>query len=378
MNSRRTLCILACGILSWTALYAQNASRVQTGPRSLTIARSQVAPTDQVATQAQVAPSPQTAPHALATLDVYARRYLVQHYVEQALEVRPEHLVIDTARVDCTTLVEYCLARRLVDAARRETVAAKHAEEETVAAKHAEEETVAGMRSGEEDTMAAKHAEEVTVAGMRDAEEKTVAGMHDGEGKTVAGLRGGEERTFADCVGMIRYREYGPDQPVRYADRLHYATEWVYHAEALGLLEDISEALGGVRTHRTFSFMSRHPASYPALADAGKDPVAAEDLRIIRDEVEPRLSRLPFIYIPRNKVAGIQGQIRPGDIILFTTGVEGLDVSHMAIAVRREDGKIGFIHASSAAKKVIVDPKTIAEYVLSRSSVTGIKVVRPR
>ena len=368
MNSRRTLCILACGILSWTALYAQNASRVQTGPRSLTIARSQVAPTDQVATQAQVAPLPQTAQQARPTLDVYARRYLGQPYVEQALEERPEHLVIDTARVDCTTLVEYCLARRLADAGRIESVATKHAEEETVA----------GMRSGEEDTMAAKHAEEVTVAGMRDAEEKAVAGMRDGEGKTVAGLCGGEERTFADCVGMIRYREYGPDQPVRYADRLHYATEWVYHAEALGLLEDISEALGGVRTHRTFSFMSRHPASYPALADAGKDPVAAEDLRIIRDEVEPRLSRQPFIYIPKDKVAGIQGQIRPGDILLFTTGVEGLDVSHMAIAVRREDGKIGFIHASSAAKKVIVDPKTIAEYVLSRSSVTGIKVVRPR
>ena len=361
MNSRRTLCILACGILSWTALYAQNASRVQTGPRSLTIARSQVAPTDQVATQAQVAPLPQTAQQARPTLDVYARRYLGQPYVEQALEVRLEHLVIDTARVDCTTLVEYCLARRLAEAGRIESVATRRAEEKAVASMHV--------------------GEGKAVAGMRDAEEKTVAGSRTGEEETVAGMRGGEEEvggTFADCVGMIRYREYGPDQPVRYADRLHYATEWVYHAEALGLLEDISEALGGVRTHRTFSFMSRHPASYPALADAGKDPVAAEDLRIIRDEVEPRLSRLPFIYIPRNKVAGIQGQIRPGDIILFTTGVEGLDVSHMAIAVHREDGKIGFIHASSAAKKVIVDPKTIAEYVLSRSSVTGIKVVRPR
>lgn len=345
MNSRRTLCILACGILSWTALYAQNASRVQTGARSLTIARSQVAPTDQVATQAQVGTRSeagtrsQVAQQALATLDVYARRYLGQPYVEQALEERPEHLVIDTARVDCTTLVEYCLARRLADAGRIESVATKR------------------------------------------AEEKAVAGSRTGEEETIAGMRGGEEEvggTFADCVGMIRYREYGPDQSVRYADRLHYATEWVSHAEALGLLEDISEALGGVRTHRTFSFMSRHPVSYPALADAGKDPVAAEDLRIIRDEVEPRLSRQPFIYIPKDKVAGIQGQIRPGDIILFTTGVEGLDVSHMAIAVRREDGKIGFIHASSAAKKVVVDPKTIAEYVLSRSSVTGIKVVRPR
>ena len=341
----KILCILACGILSWTALHAQNASRVHPGPRSQSIARSQAAP------QTQTAPTAQAAPQAKTSLDVYARRYLGQPYVEKALEERPEHLVIDTARVDCTTLVEYCLAGRLADAARRETVAVKHAEEKTVA----------------ED--------------LRGREEESVAGMRGGKEKTVADLHGGEEGvggTFADCVGMIRYREYGPDRPLRYADRLHYASEWVSHAEALGLLEDISEALGGVRTQRAFSFMSRHPSSYPALADAGRNPVAAEDLRIIRDEVEPRLSRQPFIYIPKNKVVAIQEKIHAGDIILFTTSVEGLDVSHMAIAVRRKDGKVGFIHASSAVKKVVEDPKTIAEYVLSRSSITGIKVVRPR
>ena len=39
-------------------------------------------------------------------LDVYARRYLGQPYVERALEVVPEQLVVDTTKVDCMTLVE--------------------------------------------------------------------------------------------------------------------------------------------------------------------------------------------------------------------------------------------------------------------------------
>ena len=240
---------------------------------------------------------------AQVPLDTYARRYLGQPYVEKVLEVSPERLVIDTARVDCTTLVEYCLARRMSD-----------------------------------------------------------AGMGD----------------FRDCVGRIRYREFTPGQSLRYADRLHYATEWVAHAEQLGIVADVSEELGGIATERKIDFMSQHPGSYPALERAASDPEAAEDLRIIRNEIEPALSARPFSYIPKNKIAAIQQQIAPGDIILFTTSVKGLDVSHMAIAYRRKDGRMGFLHASSAAGKVIEDPKTIAEYALSRASITGIKVVRPR
>ena len=240
---------------------------------------------------------------AQASLDGYARRYLEQPYVEKVLEVSPERLVIDTARVDCTTLVEYCLARRMSD-----------------------------------------------------------AGMGD----------------FRDCVGRLRYREYAAGKTLRYADRLHYATEWVAHAEQLGLVEDVSEELGGIRAERKIDFMSNHPGSYPALAQAASDPVAAEDLRIIRDEIEPALSARPFTYIPKNKINAMQHRILPGDIILFTTSVKGLDVSHMAIAYKRADGRMGFIHASSAAGRVIEDARTIADYALSRASITGIKVVRPR
>ena len=183
---------------------------------------------------------------AQVPLDTYARRYLGQPYVEKVLEVSPERLVIDTARVDCTTLVEYCLARRMSDAGRGD---------------------------------------------------------------------------FRDCVGQIRYREYEPGKTLRYADRLHYATEWVAHAEQLGIVAEVSVELGGIATERKIDFMSNHPGSYPALERAASDPEAAEDLRIIRDEIEPALSTRPFTYIPKNKINAAQLQIAPGDIILFTTSV---------------------------------------------------------
>ena len=112
-------------------------------------------------------------------LDVYARRYLGQPYVERALEVVPERLVVDTASVDCMTLVEYCLARRIADAKEHGAAAEKPVSKEQVT-------------------------------------------------------------SFADCVGSLRYRDYEPGQKLQYADRLHYATEWVAHAEAKGWVKDLS------------------------------------------------------------------------------------------------------------------------------------------
>ena len=247
-----------------------------------------------------------TAVRAQERLDTYALRYLGQPYVEHALEAVPERLVIDTASVDCTTLVEYCLARRMADAGRG---------------------------------------------------------------------------SFEDCVARLRYRNYVPGQPLRYTDRLHYATQWAAHAEALGVLQDLSLALDGRSVSRRIRFMSAHPQSYAQLSDP-------ESLRLIRDEIEAELSARPFTYIPKDRIRAIERDIRSGDIILFTTSVDGLDVSHMAIAhVQPHQGpdpgtaalrpKVGFIHASSAAGKVMIDPRSIADYAASRSSITGIKVLRP-
>jgi hypothetical protein len=59
------------------------------------------------------------------------------------------------------------------------------------------------------------------------------------------------------------------------------------------------------------------------------------------------------------------------------TDIEGLDVSHAGI-VCREKGMVTFIHASSTAKKVIVNPQSISTYVGNIKRNTGLMIVRPK
>jgi hypothetical protein len=133
--------------------------------------------------------------------------------------------------------------------------------------------------------------------------------------------------------------------------------------------------LGGEVYDHPINYMSTHPESYKQLGNARNIPRAALALQKISD-TEAELNRTPMTYIPKAKVAGIEDKIKTGDIICFVSAVEGLDIAHVAIAYVK-DGKVGFIHASQAAGKVIIDPKSIAGYISSRTNLAGIKVVRP-
>lgn len=175
---------------------------------------------------------------------------------------------------------------------------------------------------------------------------------------------------FAWKVASTRYRSEGP---WGYGDRIHYTTEWIRRQDKV--LKDITLNLGGKVYDHPISFMSEHPDSYKQLRNANNIPRAALALQKISD-VEKELNRTPMSFIPKPEVASVEDRIRTGDIICFVSAVEGLDIAHVAIAYVK-DGKVGFIHASQTAGKVIVDPKSVSEYVSSRSNLAGIKVVRP-
>ena len=110
------------------------------------------------------------------------------------------------------------------------------------------------------------------------------------------------------------------------------------------------------------------------LKEADSDPEAARNREIIA-EVEERLNEVPQTYIPAARIREAEGGIRSGDIICYMSGVDGLDIAHVAIAYVNE-GKVGFMHASQADGKVEIDPLSIADYVKSRKNCPGIKVVR--
>ena len=76
------------------------------------------------------------------------------------------------------------------------------------------------------------------------------------------------------------------------------------------------------------------------------------------------------IHFQKQKLQYQQQDIRNGDIICFRSNVEGLDISHVALAYW-DKGELKFIHASFKEKKVVIDRQTIADYAKN-----GIRVVR--
>ena len=173
--------------------------------------------------------------------------------------------------------------------------------------------------------------------------------------------------SFDSFVSELQRSRYRDGECSRYEDRLHYTTEWARQGVARGVLEDMTEALGGVPYDHPVHYMSMHPDAYPRMTDV--DAIKA---------VEDSINAVPSTYIPKSALKGALGGIRNGDIILFTTAVDGLDVSHCAIAKVDAGKPVRFIHASTGAMKVILEPRTLEEYVTGRKAVTGIQVYRVR
>ena len=144
----------------------------------------------------------------------------------------------------------------------------------------------------------------------------------------------------------LRYRQGKLDG---YASRLHYASDWIIDNAHRGNVTDMTPRIVENPSYqvKTIDFMSRNRDKYAALADSAE----FEALKSV--EIGFRSHRFPYI--------------KPS---------AGLDVQHLGIAVRGDDGKMHLLHASSAAGKVIVDPLTISSYVQRQRTAQGIRVIR--
>lgn len=170
---------------------------------------------------------------------------------------------------------------------------------------------------------------------------------------------------FKHELQRIRYRGGRIDG---YPSRLHYTSDWIADNVANRILSDKTEEIGGKPLRFNLNFMSTHADSYKALNN-NPDDIA------VMQQVENAVNRRNYYYIPKNEISGKEKLIQNGDIICFVTSIEGLDISHLGIAYRK-NGILTFIHASSQANKVIVNPESIAGYCAKMKRNTGIMVVR--
>lgn len=154
-----------------------------------------------------------------------------------------------------------------------------------------------------------------------------------------------------------------------YPSRLHYFSDWVGDNVRKGLVRNVSRHFGGTEYTKTINFMTTH-------RDAYKQLVLEDNLQRIRI-AEERMSSAPLVHIPTAKVAGVQEYLRDGDIIGTTTQMEGMDVSHTGMVIRK-DGVVRFLHAPLSGKRVVISDGSIAEYLQGIRSHTGIIVARPQ
>ena len=176
-----------------------------------------------------------------------------------------------------------------------------------------------------------------------------------------------QEGEFETLAWELRQSRYRNGRRTRYEDRLHYTTEWARQQVSRDVLREMTGELGGVPFDHPVHYMSQHPDAYKRMTDL--DAIV---------EIERRINAEPSTYIPKENLGGALKGIRNGDIILFTSTVDGLDIAHCAIAKVVPRQPVRFIHASSVEKKVVLESKTLEEYVMGRKSISGIQVYRFR
>jgi len=137
-----------------------------------------------------------------------------------------------------------------------------------------------------------------------------------------------------------------------------------------GIVKDITKEIGGIRYKKEINFMSSNPKSYKQLRET---PALVKRIKKIENEINGR----EYYYIPEGNLAELECNINDGDLISITTTIKGLDVSHVGIAVRNDDGRIHLLHSPNVGYKIQITEKPLADYLEGNKKQTGIIVVRP-
>lgn len=171
---------------------------------------------------------------------------------------------------------------------------------------------------------------------------------------------------YCKILQNIRYRNGKIND---YASRLHYVSDWINENEGHNRLKNMSKELGGTLQTAPVNFMSRHVSLYPQLSKSNK---LQEDIK----KVEHSLNKKGGYYvISKGKVRDVEKLLKSGDIVVFSTSIDGLDFSHIGI-IYINNQQLTFIHASSAAGKVIIEKKSLHDYCLASKRCNGITIVR--
>ena len=169
---------------------------------------------------------------------------------------------------------------------------------------------------------------------------------------------------FKDNIAHIRYRKGVID----YAARLHYFSDWLFENEKRGILTNITKEIGGEIYNKDVFYMSyKRDTFYGNMADP-------RTFNAIKN-IEENITKREKWYIPKEKVADIESQLKEGDIIGITNVMDGMDMAHTGL-VTWQNGRAYMLHASSQFRQVIITDVPLVDYLLRNKGQSGIMVGR--
>jgi hypothetical protein len=174
---------------------------------------------------------------------------------------------------------------------------------------------------------------------------------------------------FDDFLRQLQFIRYRDGKRNGYPSRLHYFSDWIYNNDQKKTVKSMSKEIAHTLVPKQVNFMSKHPDSYAALK---ANPGLISEIKKQEAEISHRMTW----FIPKNRLAVVENKLQDGDILGIATNIEGMDISHVVIAVRL-NGRIHFIHAGSREMKVVISEGTLEEYLLNSKMASGIMVARP-
>jgi len=171
--------------------------------------------------------------------------------------------------------------------------------------------------------------------------------------------------SFVSELERIRYRNGIRNQ---YPSRLHYFSDWINNNDTKKIISKVPNRKGE-KLAKTINFMSSHPDSYPVLK-------AHPELIPLMAEQEKEVTSAEFYYFPKNNPENLLRALQAGDIIGLATSLDGLDITHVGIIVKK-DNVFHLLHASLSGKKVMLSEGSITDFIKPESKNTGIVIARP-